>query len=171
MRTVPVSAVSASAGLGDGRGLGQALIAPAARRAPPPEPECAPDAVALLRAADTRVTAGRVAIIGALLSAGGPMSAGQLLEALGDAAPDRVTVYRTVNALAEIGVIQEVLSFDRVRRFSIGPESEAVMVRFRCIRCGGSMTRPAVLPDSLGFEGCLVTRQALEIEGLCSECR
>ena len=129
------------------------------------------DAVALLKATPRRVTASRVAIIEMLQSLSGPASASEILAALGASAPDRVTVYRTLNVLADSGVIQEVLGFDRVRRFAMALGSPAVLVRFRCIQCGCSMTRRAVLPEAPGFDGCLVTRQSLQVEGRCSSCR
>lgn len=128
-------------------------------------------AVAMLKASSARVTASRIAVIDLLRGCVTPMSAGEVWSALGAAAPDRVTVYRTLNALVDIGVVQEVLNFDRVRRFGVGLNIAPVAVRFRCVQCGCSLTRPAVLPEPLLFEGCLITRQSLEVEGRCGDCR
>ena len=131
----------------------------------------ASQAVSMLKEGGSRVTSSRVAVIDVLLERAPPLSAVEILESLGNTAPDRVTVYRTLSALATIGIIHEVLSFDRVRRYGIAQQSSAVTVRFRCTHCGATSARPALLPELLLFDGCLITRQSLEVEGRCGECR
>jgi len=156
------------------------LDAPAALRPRASDPELrsstsrrrrASPAITLLKAAGSRVTTSRVAIIEMLIERATPLSAVEILEALGKSAPDRVTVYRTLSALASSGVTHEVLSFDRVRRYAIAQQSSAVTVRFRCTQCDATSTRPALLPELMLFDGCLITRQSLEVEGRCGECR
>jgi Fur family ferric uptake transcriptional regulator len=66
--------------------------------------------LALVRARGGRVTTPRRAIVGALLAADGHVTAEQLADAVQRAHPDvhRSTVYRTLDALTELGVVDHV---------------------------------------------------------------
>lgn len=66
--------------------------------------------LAQLRAAGGRVTPARRALVGALLEADGHVTADDLAEAVQHSHPDvhRSTIYRTLDALEELGVVDHV---------------------------------------------------------------
>ncbi len=91
-----------------------------AHHAPPADPRD------LLRCASLRVTAMRIALINQLAGSRHPTTAQKLFDDLcaeskrsRSTRPDRVTVYRTLNALVEAGLAHKVDPGDRVFRFSL----------------------------------------------------
>jgi Fe2+ or Zn2+ uptake regulation protein len=103
------------------------------------------------------VTPIRVSVIELLLSQSCALSAADVLGGLRAEAPDRVTIYRTLSALTECGLIRQEMNFDKVRRY--------VLV------CGAERTRRAELLAAEAFPGCEITGQTLLVEGRCEECR
>lgn len=138
---------------------------------PPPQESEGSRAVELLREASTRVTAGRIAILELLLRRKGPLSAAEVHEALGVRAPDRVTIYRSLEALAERGLISVVVATDRIRRYVFRRTNGEARVRFRCLVCKGITVLPAVLPVLTELGNCSIERQTLSVSGVCSSCR
>jgi Fe2+ or Zn2+ uptake regulation protein len=127
-------------------------------------------AIELLRASATRVTSGRVAIIDLLLRRRESLSASDILSGLGAAAPDRVTVYRCLASLAHAGIVQEVLSLDKVRRYGLERSGADLQVRFRCAGCGQVISRVASFAVPGAPTGFVVTGQVFSVDGLCSDC-
>ncbi len=138
---------------------------------PPPQESEDSRAVELLREASTRVTVGRIAILELLLRCKDPLSAAEVHEALDVRAPDRVTIYRSLEALAERGLISIVVATDRIRRYVIRRTSGEARVRFRCSVCKGITVLPAVLPELPALSNCSIERQTLNVAGVCSGCR
>lgn len=79
------------------------------------------DHAALLKGAGLRVTAARVAILDVLCHAEKALDAQQVVARLAAGAPetDRVTVYRTLGALARAGIAHRVHAGDRVWRYAL----------------------------------------------------
>jgi Fur family ferric uptake transcriptional regulator len=61
--------------------------------------------VAKLRASGLRVTAPRIALLNALITAGQPLTIDQLFSRTGDQTCDLVTIYRTMSAFERSGVV------------------------------------------------------------------
>lgn len=127
-------------------------------------------AIEMLRAVATRVTGGRIAVIDLLLRRSEPLSAGEILEGLGASAPDRVTVYRCLASLAKAGILQEVLSLEKVRRYGIERPGADLQIRFRCAGCGQVISRLASFAVPGAPIGFVVTGQVFSVEGLCADC-
>ena len=85
----------------------------------PPTPIALPDARRMLRSAKLRVTTVRLRVIEALAASPEALEAQAVAARLGSGATDRVTVYRTLNALVEAGLAHRVDPGDRVFRFSL----------------------------------------------------
>lgn len=107
----------------------------------------------LLRAAGLRVTPVRLGVLRSLCQAHAALTADQIIDGLarsrtgkagGKSAgsprkPDRVTIYRTLNALVEAGIAHKVDPGDRVFRFGLAGEHAAhVPVAGPSCGCGPS---------------------------------
>jgi Fe2+ or Zn2+ uptake regulation protein len=117
------------------------------------------------------VTPIRVSVIELLLSQSCALSAADVLGGLRAEAPDRVTIYRTLSALTECGLIRQEMNFDKVRRYVLVNPVAQSWIKFRCVVCGAERTRRAELLAAEAFPGCEITGQTLLVEGRCEECR
>ncbi len=93
----------------------------------------------LVRERRARVTVPRVRVLAELLSAGRAL-AHQEVQRLVEASPDsehidRVTLYRVLEWLVEVGLAHRVAGPDRVFRFSAQREPVGAHGHFRCTRC------------------------------------
>ena len=129
-----------------------------------------------IRAAGARVTPARVRVLGALQAAHGPLTHGDIEEALAlDALPgvDRVTLYRVLDWLCAAGLAHKAADARGVFRFSAAqPNVEhAAHVHFRCTGCGGvfCLKAPPPPPPSLP-RGFRLGGMALDIRGECPRC-
>lgn len=100
----------------------------------------------MLRAAGMRVTSVRLSVLDMLAKARSAMTAQEVVEALGEA--DRVTVYRTLNALVEAGVAHKVDPGDRVFRFGLTPTPTSTAEQ-------GGHQHPHFVCDACGNVECL----------------
>lgn len=98
---------------------------------PPHSPDHDQDHGSLLRAAGMRVTPVRLGVLRSLCQAHAALTADQIIDGLSRIAgrkgrkPDRVTVYRTLNALVEAGIAHKVDPGDRIFRFGLAGEHAA----------------------------------------------
>jgi Fur family ferric uptake transcriptional regulator len=109
--------------------------------------------VAALRAAKLRVTDVRLAVMACLDASASALAANEVLDRLAasrprDAKADRVTVYRTLNALVEAGVAHKVDPGDRVFRFSLTDHA-------RCTPTRHVHEHPHLVCDACGSVECL----------------
>jgi Fur family ferric uptake transcriptional regulator len=125
-----------------------------------------------LRATGERVTPARLRVYSALLGSARALSHHDLESALGPASPrrfDRVTLYRVLDWLVELGLAQRVAGIDRVWRFSIAREPSRA--QFQCNRCGKVVplgeTPARSVPLPRGFRSECVE---LTVKGRCAEC-
>lgn len=132
-----------------------------------------------LREHDIRFTTGRRAIVEALAGAPGPMSAGELSEALAPNAP-LSSIYRTLTVLEEAGVVTHHLGAKGLTRFELAEWLTGHHHHLVCIDCGSvsDVDIPAAKEErvrDLVSEIAAVAAfdaidHALEIEGRCSQC-
>ena len=94
-----------------------------------------------LRAAGLRRTPARLAVLGRIESIGRPVSHGELTTESELAMLDEITVYRTLAALVEAGLVHRVLGTDGAWRYCAQPRDRAGCpgnhAHFLCDRCGG----------------------------------
>ncbi len=87
----------------------------------------------------------------------------------------RTTVYNSLHALVQAGLVRELPLCTEERRYDAGLTPHA---HFRCVACGCikdiSMMPHAVesvlLNGAEGLDGCLVQGQELSLSGLCAAC-
>jgi Fur family ferric uptake transcriptional regulator len=132
-----------------------------------------------LRLIDQRYTSGRRAIISLLLSAGHPVSIGDIADSLPDL--PRSSAYRHLTDLESAGLVRRVTAHDEFTRFELAEDLTEHHHHLVCVNCGkvtditlspgveDDITRAiGQLADAEGFE----TRgHRLDVLGLCSSCR
>jgi Fur family transcriptional regulator, ferric uptake regulator len=132
-----------------------------------------------LRGVDQRYTAGRRAIIGLLVSAGHPVSIGDIAERLPDL--PRSSAYRHLTDLEAAGIVRRVTANDEFTRFELAEDLTEHHHHLLCITCGKviDVTLPAgfeqavattigQLADAEGFQP---QSHRLDVLGVCATCR
>lgn len=93
----------------------------------------------ILRRANLRATAARIAVLCHLADAGRPLSHGDIVDALHGFGFDQSTIYRSLQELGDAGLVSRLDLGDQVRRFElrdqVGGDSED-HPHFMCIDCG-----------------------------------
>jgi Fur family ferric uptake transcriptional regulator len=132
-----------------------------------------------LRLIDQRYTSGRRAIVDLLMSAGHPVSIGDIAERLPGL--PRSSAYRHLTDLHAAGLVRRVAASDEFTRFELAEDLTEHHHHLLCISCGKviDVTLPAgfeqqaaqaisELADAASFEA---HSHRLDIVGLCSVCR
>ena len=132
-----------------------------------------------LRGVDQRYTAGRRAIIGLLVSAGHPVSIGDIAERLPEL--PRSSAYRHLTDLEAAGLVRRVTANDEFTRFELAEDLTEHHHHLLCITCGKviDVTLPAgfeqavattigQLADAEGFQP---QSHRLDVLGVCAACR
>ncbi|MFG1173923.1 Fur family transcriptional regulator [Erwiniaceae bacterium CAU 1747] len=87
----------------------------------------------LLRSHGLRVTSAMLATLACLEQSSDALSHEVLRQRMGDHCPDRVTLYRILERLIQIGVVQRYTDSARTQHFSL--KQSASMGSFECDRC------------------------------------
>lgn len=130
----------------------------------------------LIRAAGVKVTRGRVRVLDALHSARQPLSHGELevqLGDVGDAAIDRVTLYRVLDSLVACGLALKAVDTRGVFRFSASgaQRHHASHIHFRCTGCGGVFCLKAEPPPPPKLpRGFRLGEVEFDVRGTCAGC-
>lgn len=130
----------------------------------------------LIRAAGVKVTRGRVRVLDALARAHQPMTHAELdtlLSEDGDAAIDRVTLYRILDSLVACELALKAVDARGVFRFSsAGTRREhAGHTHFRCVDCGGVFCLDAPLPPPPKLpRGFRLKDMEFDLRGVCAKC-
>jgi Fur family transcriptional regulator, ferric uptake regulator len=132
-----------------------------------------------LRGVDQRYTAGRRAIIGLLLSAGHPVSIGDIAERLPDL--PRSSAYRHLTDLEAAGIVRRVTANDEFTRFELAEDLTEHHHHLLCITCGKviDVTLPAGfeqdVTETIGqlaaAEGFQPQSHRIDVLGVCASCR
>jgi Fe2+ or Zn2+ uptake regulation protein len=132
-----------------------------------------------LRQADQRYTAGRRAIIGLLVSAGHPVSIGDIAERLPGV--PRSSAYRHLTDLEAAGIVRRVTASDEFTRFELAEDLTGHHHHLLCLSCGKviDITLPAGLENDVGraigqlagAENFQPHSHRLDILGLCANCK
>ncbi|MBN1123860.1 MAG: transcriptional repressor [Sedimentisphaerales bacterium] len=131
-------------------------------------------ALSLLEEASLRRTKPRLLVLQSLLAASQPVTQEQIAEQLGDKTPNKVTIYRTLEALCEAGLVHKAFLQDRTWHFELAHNCSEHQCHphFTCTACGQTtclmdMQVPAVKSSHNGYT---IQRQRMQLEGLCPQC-
>src|SRR5580693_6818725 len=132
-----------------------------------------------LRRIDQRYTSGRRAIVELLVSAGHPVSIGDIAERL--PALPRSSAYRHLTDLQAAGLIRRVAASDEFTRFELAEDLTEHHHHLLCVRCGKVTDvtpspeferQVSVTVDELAAaEGFEPQGHRLDVLGVCAACR
>lgn len=129
-----------------------------------------------IRATGGRVTRSRVRVLGLLRSTHRPLSHGDIeIQLSKDALPemDRVTLYRVLDWLADIGLAHKAADARGIFCFTAATsDSEhAQHMHFRCNGCGSVVCLDTPLPPPPKLpKGFRLARTEFDVSGQCSDC-
>jgi Fur family ferric uptake transcriptional regulator len=128
----------------------------------------------MLKAAKLYCTQGRVTILKVLMKAGKPLSQDQIARRSGSKHFDKVTIYRTLTSLLEVGLVHKAFMDKRAWHFEMAhncTESQC-HPHFTCTDCGDTHCLTAIsLPMAKSpHKGFVIHRQQVRLEGLCPGC-
>ena len=128
----------------------------------------------LIRGAGQRLTSPRAAVLAALIGAEQALTHHEIEAALpAGVAVDRVTVYRVLEWLVDIGLAHRIAGDDRVWRFNAsGQGRHKRHAHFTCSECGKVVCLKDVkVPAAARMPRGFVSREVeLTIKGLCAAC-
>ena len=132
---------------------------------------------AAIRGRGLRATPSRLAVLGLLRGAGGPMTHGEVAGRLADGGWDRATLYRNLTDLAEAGLLARADLGDHVWRFeAVGGGPAPRHPHFVCTECGAVECLPG-LEISVGAAARRRTPRAvrarrveIQVKGVCDGC-
>jgi Fe2+ or Zn2+ uptake regulation protein len=132
-----------------------------------------------LRQADQRYTAGRRAIVGLLVSAGHPVSIGDISDHLPEV--PRSSAYRHLTDLESLGLVRRVAAGDEFARFELAEDLTEHHHHLLCTNCGKvtDVTLPprfekdmvTAISQLAGAEGFQPRSHRLDILGTCADCQ
>jgi Fur family ferric uptake transcriptional regulator len=128
----------------------------------------------MLKTTKLYCTSGRVAVLNILIKANKPLNQAQIARRLGTKHFDKVTIYRTLESLAEVGLVHKAYVEKRAAHFELAHHCSKNQCHphFTCIRCGSThcltgMVLPMARSPHKGF---IIHRQQVRLEGLCPSC-
>jgi len=128
----------------------------------------------ILKTAKLYCTAGRVAVLRILLKADKPLRQDQIAQRLSARSFDRVTIYRTLESLLEVGLVHKAFLDERARHFELARNCSETQCHphFTCTSCGNThcLTEMAIPKVKGTHKGFLIHRQQTRLEGLCPAC-
>jgi Fur family ferric uptake transcriptional regulator len=109
-----------------------------------------------------------------LLGADKPLRQDQIAVKLGDDAPDKVTIYRTLEVFLAAGLVHKAFLGERAWHFELAhncTESQC-HPHFTCTDCGDThcLTDVLIPLARASKKGFAVSRQRVQLEGLCPKC-
>ena len=131
-------------------------------------------AVELLNSVNLRQTQPRVAILKILLKSDAPITQEQIAEQIGDAAPNKTTIYRTLMHLVEKDLVHKAYLEERTWHFELAHQcgEHQCHPHFTCSTCQQTQCLPEVtIPLVQLPKGYFMQRQQVRVEGICSNCQ
>jgi Fur family ferric uptake transcriptional regulator len=131
-------------------------------------------AIELLRSAHLRQTGSRLTILNVLLSAKAPLTREQITEQIGDDAPNKTTIYRTLTHLVEKNLVHQAYLEDRTWHFELAHQcgEHQCHPHFTCHQCRETQCLTGVKSPLVELpEGFVMQRQQIHIEGICEKCQ
>lgn len=133
----------------------------------------ADELVEIVRRHDLRATPARLAVLGAVRAADTPMSHMDVAAELGRQSPDRATIFRNLNQLAEVGLLRRIDVGDHIWRFiAIGDEPRELRADFVCGSCGTVERLPKIeIWVPAGAPRAIAHKEIeIKLHGVCNSC-
>ncbi len=128
----------------------------------------------MLQQAKLYCTEARLAILQVLMQADRPLRQDQIAEQLALRALNKVTVYRTLESLMEVGLVHRAFTYKRAWYFELADHctEHQCHPHFTCTNCGVTtcLTHILVPMAKVSQKGFVINRQQVRLEGLCPAC-
>ena len=119
-------------------------------------------------------TQGRVAIVKVLMKAGKPLSQDQIARRSGKKHFDKVTIYRTLESLLNVGLVHKAFVEKRACHFELANNctEHQCHPHLTCSSCGDThcLTQVSLPMVKSPHQGFVIHRQQVRLEGLCPRC-
>lgn len=127
-----------------------------------------------LKDAELYCTEPRLAILQVLMQTARPLRQDQIAEPLTLRALNKVTVYRTLESLIEVGLVHRAFTYQRAWYFELADHctEHQCHPHFTCTNCGVTHCLTDILLPmaKISQRGFIVNRQQVRLEGLCPAC-
>jgi Fur family transcriptional regulator, ferric uptake regulator len=128
----------------------------------------------MLKTANIRRTGPRTAVLSVLLRSRKPLTQDEIADSLMPHAPDKVTIYRTLESFIKAGFVHKAYIEARQWHFELASHCsrEQCHPHFVCNGCGRTrcLTGQAAPAVKVPWKDFVVQRQQTKLEGLCSSC-
>jgi len=128
----------------------------------------------MLKAVGLYCTQARMAVLEALMEASSPLPQDRIAEQIAAGAFDKVTIYRTLESLTQVGLVHRAFMHRRAWHFELADHctEKQCHPHFTCVNCGQThcLTDTSVPMVKIPHDGFVVTRQQVRLEGLCPHC-
>lgn len=128
----------------------------------------------MLKTANLYCTRCRVSILKVLIEAAKPLSQDQIARLSGKDHSDKVTIYRTLESLLQVGILHRVFVDKRAQHFELAHNctERQCHPHFTCTSCGDThcLTEVLLPMAKSPHRGYVIHRQQVSLEGLCPIC-
>ena len=128
----------------------------------------------MLKAAQLYCTEARIAILNVLMQAPSPLRQNQVAARLETKTLNKVTIYRTLETLVEVGLVHRAFMHKRAWHFELAHQCSETQCHphFTCLNCGQThcLTGISVPMAESPYQGFVISRQQVRLEGLCPVC-
>ncbi len=128
----------------------------------------------ILQASKLYCTEHRVIILKVLLKARRPLSQDQIAQRSGRKRFDKVTIYRTLESLLKVGLVHKAFVDKRASHFELAHNctEKQCHPHFTCTNCGSThcLTKILLPMAASPYNGFVIQRQQVLLEGLCPKC-
>jgi len=129
----------------------------------------------MLKETELYCTEARVAILKVLMQAPRPLPQTQIAEQLASNSLNKVTIYRTLDSLVEVGLVHRAFMQKRAWHFELAHHCSATQCHphFTCLNCGRThcLTGISIPMAQSPYKGFVISRQQVRLEGICPACR
>ena len=128
----------------------------------------------MLKTAKLYCTESRLTILEVLAKAGKPLSQDQIARRSGGKHFDKVTIYRTLESLLQVGLVHKAFMDKRAWHFELAHNctEHQCHPHFTCSSCGDThcLTEISLPMAKSPHQGFVIRRQQVRLEGLCPKC-
>ena len=128
----------------------------------------------LLQIAGLRLTNGRINILAALLESGSPITQRHISKKLAGRAPNKVTVYRTLERLIKAGIVHKAFLQERTWHYEPAHNCTETQCHphFTCTNCESTHCLPDITfaVTQNPHKGFVIHHQRVQLDGLCPKC-
>jgi Fur family transcriptional regulator, ferric uptake regulator len=128
----------------------------------------------MLRTTKLYCTEARVAILKVLMQAPCPLRQNQIAEDPTSKTLNKVTIYRTLESLVQVGLVHRAFMHKRAWHFELAHHCSKTQCHphFTCLNCGQTHCLTGILiPMAKSpYKGFTISRQQVRLEGICPAC-